>query len=1139
MFSRILTICVVFSVIGIGIAEGANLTIATDDGLGADTYLYYFSGNSNYGTQSSLKVSKNYVPYLEFDLSAAGADPVTSASLTLYGTPDPCELPGYDCTFTIYGLIDGSDGWSETSITYNNAPLVSNPIQQHPYLVELGTLDYTNGDESAITMTNTGSALVDFLNNRGPDKLVTVIIASDKYTPGMFFSTKEDHGDGSEAPYLEITTDESSTLPGNNWTGSTSNNWNVSGNWLNEGSSPDIPDANDLVILTIGSNYPVVVDSNSLAKKLFIDTGGLNLVDGTLELSTTVLRIKDGIGIDFDGGQLKMAGDAEELIPIYFDDGKIICDPGKEPYVELFVPSDANFPDETKVTLRKELPRLIWGIEITDANAPMHVPDAPPDEQGRPAQQCVDGSGISGNIHVGFTELNSWYGKMLGQFAEPVITITFDKAYELTEMWVWNYENVFNGYGLKQVRIEYSTNGVDFTTLMNGALTEFTFSLGNYDGSKSDVIDFGNVQAKVVKLTAVGGPGTGNYESSTNYGSYILRELRFYHYDPKARHPDPSDGAEVDIDYDLSWTPGVGAVTGQDVWLGKTEPNMVKVGDNIADDAYELDIAILDDNEDYVWRVDGLDSGGSTTTGDLWTFTTRGRLSYPDGGIITATESHAAWNNPTTYGANRVVDGSGMTGDTHSVNVPGTYWFARMEDLDPPLPEPWALFTFDDTYYLDEMWVWNCDLDNPVSDRALKRVRIEYSALDDPNVTDPADWTILMDGGNPYFEWTKSADGQRSDIVAFGNVIARHVKVTPIGGIGIGNYGSTNGYWLNELRIYHNGIWVNPKARVPSPADGSEVDIFAELGWSPGSGTVTGQDVWFGLTSGSLEKIGDNIDPNADSLTLPVLENFEDYTWRVDGLDSGGSTTTGDEWTFSTRARLRWNPGLIGVISGIGSPGNSGSTGDRAVNETGINGDLHDGFQWSNGWYCRRPQDIGLAEPNLLVEFDRPYEITDMWMWNHDGVGATEEAIAIKKIKVEYSTDGVNYDIIMNGGSETFDNLPHGNLDGTHDTVISFGGMAAKYVRITLLENYGSVWGYKLREVRFYYNVPLWADLDYNKKVDLGDFAILGGDWLADNWITEPIVYCLDRPRGDVDGDCDVDLDDVSAMAGEWLEDIN
>jgi hypothetical protein len=1126
----LLTSCVVFSVIGLGIVESAELTISTDDGQGADTYLYYFSGNSNYGTQPSLKVSKNYVPYLKFDLSEAEACPVTSATLTFYGTPDPCELPGYNCTFIVYGLIDGSDEWGETTITYNNAPLVSNPIQQHPYLIELGTVNYTNGDESAITMTNTENALADFLNNRGPDELVTMIIASDKYTSGMFFSTKEDHGDGSEAPYLEITTDEARTVPGNYWLGNTSDNWNISDNWRNERASPDIPDANDLVILASGSNYPVVVDSNSLAKELFIDTGGLNLVEGALSLSTTVLRIKDGIAIDFDGGQLEMIGNAEELIPVFFDDGKIICDPGKEPYAEYVIPSDPNIPSKTIVTLRKEVPRLIWSTEIVDANAPSG-------NGGNPAHLCVDASGITGNIHAGYNSLNSWYAKELGPSAEPTITIQFDKAYELTEMWVWNYENVFKGYGLKQVMIEYSENGVDFTTLMSGSLTEFTFSLGNYDGTKSDVIDFGNVQAKVVRLTAVGGRGVGNYEYASNLGSYILRELRFYYYNPKARRPDPSDGAEVDIDYDLSWIPGVGAVTGQDVWLGTSELTMEKIGDNIADDAYELDIPILVDNENYVWRVDGLDSGDSTTIGDLWTFTTRGRLSYPDGGIITTAESHAAWGNSATYGASRVVDNSGMTGDTHSMDVAGTYWYARVPDSDP---EPWARFTFDNTYYLDEMWIWNCDADDPDDpNRALKRVRIEYSALDDPNTTDPGDWTVLMDSVNPYFVWKNSVDGQHSDIVDFDNVIARHVKITPIGGKNIGNYGSNYGYLLNELRIYHNGVWINPKARVPSPPDGAEVDIFLELGWSPGGGAVTGQDVWFGLTSSTLEKIADNIDPYADSLTLPILENNENYTWRVDGLNSAGSTTQGDEWTFSTRARLRWNPGLIGVIAGTGSPGDGGTTGDRAVNESGINGDLHDSFLWSNGWYCRKPQDVGITEPDLLVEFDRPYQITDMWMWNHDGIGDTEAAIAIKKIKVEYSTDGINYDTIMNGGSETFDNLPHGNLDGTHDTVISFGEVAAKFVRITLLENYGSIWGFKLREVRFYYNVPLWADLDYNKKVNLEDCAVLAGSWLEDNWITEPTAYCLSKPDGDVDGDCNVDINDVFAMAGEWLEDIN
>jgi hypothetical protein len=277
------------------------------------------------------------------------------------------------------------------------------------------------------------------------------------------------------------------------------------------------------------------------------------------------------------------------------------------------------------------------------------------------------------------------------------------------------------------------------------------------------------------------------------------------------------------------------------------------------------------------------------------------------------------------------------------------------------------------------------------------------------------------------------------------------------------------------------------------------------------------------------------------------LENLEDYTWRVDGR---GSVTTGPDWTFSTRARLRWNPVVIGVVDANGSRGDGGSYGYLAANESGLNYDLHDNFQYANGWYCRKPWDVGITEPNLLITFDRIYDINEMWVWNHSGtspggaVTTAEQEIAIKTISVQYSTDGTNWTTLMNGAEPNFV-LPPSDTDGIVDAEIGFGDVSAKYVLITAVGgpgvgNYGSTeWGYKLSEVRFYYQVPLWSDQDSNKKVDFVDFAMIADDWRADNWTGIDPVPCPGKPGGDVTGDCKVDETDIEWLALEWLEDIN
>ncbi len=88
--------------------------IKTSDANGADTYVNYFGGNSNYGGDTYLRISKNYVGYLKFDLSSIGPNTVTDANLALYGTPIPGTPPDYDYDFTVYGLLDGSDDWIES-----------------------------------------------------------------------------------------------------------------------------------------------------------------------------------------------------------------------------------------------------------------------------------------------------------------------------------------------------------------------------------------------------------------------------------------------------------------------------------------------------------------------------------------------------------------------------------------------------------------------------------------------------------------------------------------------------------------------------------------------------------------------------------------------------------------------------------------------------------------------------------------------------------------------------------------------------------------------------------------------------------------------------------------------------------------
>jgi len=83
------------------------------------------------------------------------------------------------------------------------------------------------------------------------------------------------------------------------------------------------------------------------------------------------------------------------------------------------------------------------------------------------------------------------------------IEFEFDRAYKLHEMWVWNSNDSLEsliGLGFKDVTIEYSANGNDYSTL--GTTHEFARAPGEPDYAHNNTIDFGGVAAKHVRLTA-------------------------------------------------------------------------------------------------------------------------------------------------------------------------------------------------------------------------------------------------------------------------------------------------------------------------------------------------------------------------------------------------------------------------------------------------------------------------------------------------------------------------------------------------------------------------------------------------------------------------------------------------------------
>ncbi|MHC4302638.1 MAG: hypothetical protein ACYS7Y_35710, partial [Planctomycetota bacterium] len=134
---------------------------------------------------------------------------------------------------------------------------------------------------------------------------------------------------------------------------------------------------------------------------------------------------------------------------------------------------------------------------------------------------------------------------------------------------MWNQNQIIEpsiGYGLKDVTIEYSANGIAYTTL--GTTHEFARGPGTPGYAANTTVDFGGAATKYVKLTVNSG-----WESIlTQYG---LSEVRFSYVPVAAREPNPDSGAtDADADAVLSFRAGREAAV-HDVYLSTDEQAVI------------------------------------------------------------------------------------------------------------------------------------------------------------------------------------------------------------------------------------------------------------------------------------------------------------------------------------------------------------------------------------------------------------------------------------------------------------------------------------------------------------------------------------------------------------------------------------
>ncbi|MCX5644973.1 MAG: discoidin domain-containing protein [Phycisphaerae bacterium] len=228
-------------------------------------------------------------------------------------------------------------------------------------------------------------------------------------------------------------------------------------------------------------------------------------------------------------------------------------------------------------------------------------------------EKTVDGSGLTGDLH-GIESTTMWMSK--GTLPNW-IQYEFDAVYKLDKLLVWNSNQMIEtyiGFGAKDVTVEYSVDGVTWTTL--AGVPEFARATGLPGYAANTTVDFGGALAKYVKLTI-----DKNYAAmATQTG---LSEVRFTYIPVQARAPQPVTAATaISLDASLNWRPGREATSHQ-VFFG-TDANAVANGTASAQTvtAHAFTPGSLNLGTTYYWKVDEI-GGTGPYTGNVWSFTTQ------------------------------------------------------------------------------------------------------------------------------------------------------------------------------------------------------------------------------------------------------------------------------------------------------------------------------------------------------------------------------------------------------------------------------------------------------------------------------------------------------------------------------------
>jgi len=301
-----------------------------------------------------------------------------------------------------------------------------------------------------------------------------------------------------------------------------------------------------------------------------------------------------------------------------------------------------------------------------------------------------------------------------------------------------------------------------------------------------------------------------------------------------------------------------------------------------------------------------------------------------------------------------------------------------------------------------------------------------------------------------------------------------------LGGASAGRYFAGT---LDDVRIYSRALTEEeiqelmvgtPIASQPSPANkATDVPLDVVLSWAPVE-DIDQHDVYFGTDFDDVNDATPAADPQNVYQGRQTLNQYpvsglldldfgQTYYWRVDevGPPPDSILYKGSVWQFSVE-RLAY-PIAAESITATASSTNSVDEGpENTVNGSGLDADdLHSTDQ--GDMWLSDAADANTAW--IQYEFDRVYELHQMWVWNHNTLLEPSFGLGIKEATIEYSVDGADWMVL-----ETTHEFAQGSGAAGYaaNSPVDLSTLAAKYIKITANSNWGGVANqFGLSEVRF------------------------------------------------------------------------